>query len=66
MSIEYSILDDFNINKELVIPHMEHSAQIKKYVEGICNTELIKSTRNRQAKGLKEMIRNLKEWYCSC
>tara|TARA_R110000822_G_scaffold143580_1_gene281919 strand:- start:197 stop:1150 length:954 start_codon:yes stop_codon:yes gene_type:complete len=66
MSIDYSILEDFNINKELVIPYIENSAQIKKYVEGICNTELIKSTRNRQAKGLKEMIRNLKEWYCSC
>ena len=66
MSIEYSILDNFNINKELVIPHMEHSAQIKKYVEGICNTELIKSTRTRQAKGLKEMMLHLGEWYCSC
>ena len=65
MSIDYSILKEFNINKEEVETHISKSSQVNKYVLSICDEKTIKSTRTRQVKGLKELLRNLKEWYCS-
>ena len=65
MEIDYSILEEFNINKEEALTHIDKSAQVKKYVEGICNKEITKSTRTRQVKGLKELLRNIKEWNCA-
>ncbi len=64
MSIEYSILEEFNINKELAIKYINDSTQVRKYVEAICDTSIINSIRKKKAKGLKELLRNLKEWYC--
>tara|TARA_R110001606_G_scaffold349673_3_gene499662 strand:+ start:409 stop:1254 length:846 start_codon:yes stop_codon:yes gene_type:complete len=65
MEIDYGILEEFNVNKEEALTHLHKSAQVKKYVEGICNKEVIKSTRTRQAKGLKQLLSNIKDWKCS-
>jgi len=64
MSINYSILEEFNINKEEVEAHFSKSSQVNKYVVSISDDKTTKSTRTRQIKGLKELLRNLKEWYC--
>lgn len=64
MSIDYSILEEFNINKELAIKYINDSTQVRKYVEAICDTSIINSIKKKKAKGLKELLRNLKEWYC--
>ncbi len=64
MSIDYSILEEFNINKEEVEAHISKSSQVNKYVVSISDNKTTKSTRTRQVKGLKELLRNLKEWYC--
>jgi len=65
MELDYDILEEFNVNKEEALTYKSKSAQVKKYVEGICNKEVIKSTRTRQAKGLKQLLSNIKDWYCS-
>ena len=65
MELDYGILEEYSINKEEALTHVSKSAQVKKYVEGICNKQVIKSTRTRQAKGLKELLRNIKEWNCT-
>ena len=65
MEVDYGILEEFNVNKEEALTHLHKSAQVKKYVEGICNKEVIKSTRTRQAKGLKQLLSNIKDWKCS-
>ena len=43
MSIDYSILEEFNINKELAIKYINDSTQVRKYVEAICDTSIINS-----------------------
>jgi len=65
MEIDYGILEEYSINKDEALTHIDKSAQVKKYVEGICNKEITKSTRTRQVKGLKELLRNIKEWNCA-
>jgi len=65
MEVDYGILEEFNVNKEEALTHFNKSAQVNKYVLAICNNDIIKSIRTKKAKGLKELLRNIKDWNCS-
>ena len=65
MSIDYSILEEFNINKEEVEAHISKSSQVNKYVVSLCDTNKLKSVRKRQSVAFKELLRNLSGWYCN-
>ena len=65
MEVDYGILEEFNVNKEEALTHVDNSGQVKKYVVAICNKDIIKSIRTKKAKGLKELLRNINEWKCS-
>ncbi len=65
MEVDYDILEEFNVNKEEALTHFNKSAQVNKYVVAICNRDIIKSIRKKKAKGLKELLRNIKDWNCS-
>lgn len=65
MEVDYGILEEFNVNKEEALTHIDKSGQVNKYVVAICNKDIIKSIRTKKAKGLKELLRNINEWKCS-
>ena len=65
MNIDYSILEEFNVNKEEALTHIDKSAQVKKYIVSLCDTSKIKSIRRRQSVAFKELLRNIDNWKCA-
>ena len=65
MDIDYSILDEFNIDKEKALKHLNNSTQIKKYIESLCDLTKLKSIRKRQSTAFKELLLNIDGWKCN-
>ena len=64
MEVDYGILEEFNVNKEEALTHIDKSAQVKKYIVSLCDISKIKSIRKRQSVAFKELLRNIHNWKC--
>ena len=65
MEVDYGILEEFNVNKEVALTHIEKSVQVKKFIEAICDNSIYKSIRKTKSNKLKELLRNINDWYCT-
>tara|TARA_R110002072_G_scaffold2515_5_gene21259 strand:+ start:114 stop:908 length:795 start_codon:yes stop_codon:yes gene_type:complete len=65
--VDYEILkNEHELDILLIMKHIQYSKQIEKYCVSISDPKVIKSTKTRQKKGLIELLRNVKGWYCKC
>ncbi len=66
-AVDYNILEtEYDLDIVLIIKHIGKSKQMEKYCLSLCNPKVIKSTKTRQLKGLIELLRNIKSWFCIC
>ena len=56
MDIDYGILEEFNINKEEALTHINKSVQVNKFIEAICDNTVYKSIRKTKSNKLKELL----------
>ena len=67
VKVDYEILkNEHELDIILIMKHIQYSKQIEKYCVSISDPKVIKSTKTRQKKGLIELLRNVKGWYCKC
>ena len=65
MEVDYGILEEYNVNKEVALTHIDKSVQVKKFIEAICDNSIYKSIRKTKSNKLKELLRNINDWYCT-